>query len=138
MTRVATVLTHRRVGETAPALGALLAAARRADVTLRFDPDETRKHGLTPGEGLELNADLKHAVDLCIVMGGDGTILTALREYANTGVAVFAVNFGEVGSSRRSTRTGWTRSSTARSQASSTRWSCRASRSAAPKARGRR
>jgi NAD+ kinase len=30
-------------------------------------------------------------------MGGDGTILTALREYANTGVPVFAVNFGEVG-----------------------------------------
>jgi NAD+ kinase len=97
VSRVATVLTHRRVGETAPALDALLAAARRANVTLRFDSDETRKHGLTPGEGLELNADLTHAVDLCIVMGGDGTILTALREYANTGVAVFAVNFGEVG-----------------------------------------
>ena len=30
-------------------------------------------------------------------MGGDGTILTALREYAGTGVPVFAVNFGEVG-----------------------------------------
>jgi NAD+ kinase len=97
VTRVATVLTHRRVSETAPALHALLAAARRAGVTLRFDPEETRKHGLEPGEGLELNAELTHAVDLCIVMGGDGTILTALREYANTGVAVFAVNFGEVG-----------------------------------------
>ena len=30
-------------------------------------------------------------------MGGDGTILTALRHYAGTGVPVFAVNFGEVG-----------------------------------------
>jgi NAD+ kinase len=30
-------------------------------------------------------------------MGGDGTILTALRGYAGTGVPVFAVNFGEVG-----------------------------------------
>ena len=30
-------------------------------------------------------------------MGGDGDILTALREYAGTGVPVFAVNFGEVG-----------------------------------------
>src|ERR671918_2917026 len=30
-------------------------------------------------------------------MGGDGTILTALRDYAGTGVPVFAVNFGEVG-----------------------------------------
>jgi NAD+ kinase len=97
VSRVASVLTHRRVGETASALEALLAAARRACVTLRFDPEETRKHGLSPREGLELNAQLTHAVDLCIVMGGDGTILTALREYANTDVAVFAVNFGEVG-----------------------------------------
>ena len=97
MSRVATVLTHRRVSETASALGALLAAAHRAGVTLRFDAEETRKHGLVPGEGLELDAELSHDVDLCVVMGGDGTILTALREYANTGVAVFAVNFGEVG-----------------------------------------
>jgi NAD+ kinase len=36
-------------------------------------------------------------VDLCVVLGGDGTILTALRHYADTGVPVFAVNYGEVG-----------------------------------------
>ena len=30
-------------------------------------------------------------------MGGDGTILSALRDYAGSGVPVFAVNFGEVG-----------------------------------------
>jgi NAD+ kinase len=36
-------------------------------------------------------------VVLCIAMGGDGTILSALRHYAGTGVPVFAVNFGEVG-----------------------------------------
>jgi NAD+ kinase len=30
-------------------------------------------------------------------MGGDGTILSALRHYAGTSVPVFAVNFGEVG-----------------------------------------
>ena len=31
------------------------------------------------------------------MLGGDGTILTALREYAGTGTPVFAVNYGEVG-----------------------------------------
>ena len=46
MTRVASVLTHRRAVDTADALAALIAAAARAGVTLRFDAEETRKHGL--------------------------------------------------------------------------------------------
>jgi NAD+ kinase len=97
LTRVASVLTHRRAGETAPALAALIAAAERAGVTLRFDANETQKHGLQRGERLLVDAPLERDVDLCVVMGGDGTILTALREYACTGVPVFAVNFGEIG-----------------------------------------
>jgi NAD+ kinase len=36
-------------------------------------------------------------VDLCIGLGGDGTILRCLRLYARTQVPVFGVNFGEVG-----------------------------------------
>ncbi len=51
MTRVASVLTHRRAVDTAAALAALIAAAARAGVTLRFDAEETRKHGLAPGRG---------------------------------------------------------------------------------------
>ena len=39
--RFATVLTHRRPAETAPALRQLLELARDAGVTLRFDRDET-------------------------------------------------------------------------------------------------
>jgi len=97
VSRVATVLTHRRATDTADALAALIGAATRARVTLRFDPDETRKHGLAAGDGIVVDAPLDRDVDLCVVMGGDGTILTALREYAGTRVPVFAVNFGEVG-----------------------------------------
>jgi NAD+ kinase len=95
--KAASVFTHRRVEDTAPALRELIAAARRAGAVLRFDEDETSKHKLTPGEGIELNAARIDDVELCIVMGGDGTILTALRHYSDTGVPVFAVNFGEVG-----------------------------------------
>jgi len=92
-----TVLTHKRAEETAGALGELVAAARRAGATLRFDTAETRRHGLASGEGIEVDAPLATDVDLCVVLGGDGTILTALRAYAGTGVPVFAVNYGEVG-----------------------------------------
>jgi NAD+ kinase len=95
--RAASVLTHRRVSETGTALRELIAAARRAGVVLRFNADETSKHQLRPGEGIELDSTQTDDVDMCIVMGGDGTILTALRHYAGTGVPVFAVNFGEVG-----------------------------------------
>jgi NAD+ kinase len=97
-TRVATVITHRRVDETAGAVRELVAAARRADVTLRFSTNEGAKHSLVPDEGIEIGDLGDGRVDLCVVLGGDGTILTALREYAGTDVPVFAVNYGEVGS----------------------------------------
>jgi NAD+ kinase len=95
--RSASVFTHRRVAETARAMRELIAAARRAGVTLRFSEDEARKHTLRPGEGVEIGPAEPEDVDLCIALGGDGTILAALRHYAGAGVPVFAVNFGEVG-----------------------------------------
>ena len=97
MSPVASVLTHRRAPDTAPAVAALIAAARRAGATLRFDAEETAKHGLVGDDVVLVDRALSHDVDLCVVMGGDGTILTALRAYVNTGVPVFAINFGEVG-----------------------------------------
>jgi NAD+ kinase len=95
--KLATVLTHGRPGQTADALESLRQAAVEAGYVLRFDREEVAKHGLTPAEGLELDAPLSDDVDLCVVLGGDGTILRALRRYAATSVPVFAVNFGEVG-----------------------------------------
>jgi NAD+ kinase len=64
---------------------------------LFIDPDETRKHRLEHGPGLEVDVEGPLDVDICFALGGDGTILTALRKYAGTGVPVFAVNFGEIG-----------------------------------------
>ncbi len=95
--RIATVMTHRRASDTAGALRELVEAARRRDVTLRFDEEETRKHGLVAADAIEVDTPLSRDADLCLVLGGDGTILTALREYAGTGIPVFAVNYGEVG-----------------------------------------
>jgi NAD+ kinase len=94
--RTVTVMTHRRVTETSGAVRELIAGARRAGVTLRFSEDEAAKHGLADAPSVAVG-EVVSDVDLCIVLGGDGTILTALRDYAGTGVPVFAVNFGEVG-----------------------------------------
>jgi NAD+ kinase len=93
----ATVFTHRRPAETGPAVEELLGLARDAGAVLRLDPEETRKHRLSRAAGLELDADVRPDVDMCFALGGDGTILSALRTYAGTGVPVFAVNFGEIG-----------------------------------------
>jgi NAD+ kinase len=91
------VITHRRLNGLREALSELSAAARRAGATLVYDADEARKHGHAAGEGVELVEALDTSVDLCVVLGGDGSILTALRQFAGTGVPVFAINYGEVG-----------------------------------------
>jgi NAD+ kinase len=89
-------MTHRRGGgDIAAAVADLLAAARAEGVTLCLVQQEAERHGIEPGPGLEIGP--LGEVDLCIVLGGDGTILTALRTYAGSEVPVFAVNFGEVG-----------------------------------------
>jgi NAD+ kinase len=96
--RVATVFTHKRPAETHAALEQLCALAERDGWTLRLSPDETAKHGVAERDGvLVADAPLERHVDLCVVLGGDGTILHALRAYAGTGVPVFGVNYGEVG-----------------------------------------
>jgi NAD+ kinase len=95
--REISVLTHRHPEDTTQALRRLAQQAAAAGVTLRLDEDETRKHALEGRPGVELNAPLKDDVELCLVLGGDGTILRALQRYAGTGVPVFAVNFGEIG-----------------------------------------
>jgi NAD+ kinase len=75
----------------------LLELAREYGAVLRFDPEETRKHELEPADGLLLDAPISPDVDICFALGGDGTILSALRTYSGSGVPVFGVNFGEVG-----------------------------------------
>ncbi len=95
---VVTVFTHARPAGTHEAVAVLQRLAAQAGATLRFDPEETDKHGIE-GDGERVIADalIERDVDLCIVLGGDGTILRALREYTGTKVPVFAVNYGEVG-----------------------------------------
>jgi NAD+ kinase len=95
--KVATVFTHRRPDETHAALEQLCELARGDGWTLRFSPEETAKHGLAARDGVVVDAPVQRDVDLCVALGGDGTILHALRAYADTRVPVYGVNYGEVG-----------------------------------------
>jgi NAD+ kinase len=70
-------------------------AARKADVQLVVTPDEYQKHG-EAAAGMERVPDGERP-DVCLVLGGDGSILYALRRFANTRVPVFGINFGTVG-----------------------------------------
>jgi NAD+ kinase len=69
--------------------------ARAAGVQLVSTPDEHEKH-LDAATHVERVADGERP-DVCLVLGGDGSILYALRHFAHTGVPVFGINFGTVG-----------------------------------------
>jgi NAD+ kinase len=95
--RAITVLTHQYPKETSEAIRQLVDYAAQAGVEVRLPEEEAAKHELEPREGLALNADPDGDTDLAIVLGGDGTILTALRMFAGRKAPVFAINYGAIG-----------------------------------------
>jgi NAD+ kinase len=94
--RVAAVITHSHPPATTDAVGLAVAAAREAGWRLVATPEELAKHG-EAAAGIEAVSQLPRQADLCLVLGGDGSILYALRHFARSGVPVFGVNFGTVG-----------------------------------------
>ncbi len=93
--KTAALITHSHPPAATEAVVIAVAAAREAGWRLVADQVELDKHGESAA-GVELEGgDLRP--DLCLVLGGDGTILHALRRFGGTGVPVFGVNFGTVG-----------------------------------------
>jgi NAD+ kinase len=95
-TRTAVLYTHSNPPGTDAAIRAAVEAAERGSFALVADAEELAKHG-DAAAGVRRVDSLPERPDLCLVLGGDGTILKALRAYAGTEVPVFGVNFGTIG-----------------------------------------
>ncbi len=87
----AAVITHGKPETIGAALERLQGVADSAGVELLYPGEEVEKHRLGSDQG-----DVGVA-DLAVVLGGDGTMLRALKRFLGTGVPVLGVNFGRVG-----------------------------------------
>jgi NAD+ kinase len=94
--KTAVLFTHTHPEHLGSALREAVNTVTDSACTLIATPEERDKHG-DAAAGIEEVGQLPERPDLCLVLGGDGTILQALRTYAGSGVPVFAVNFGTVG-----------------------------------------
>lgn len=92
------LMTHDAVRGIESPVRALLAACSERGVELCIDEREAARDRLT-ALGVHVIPDVTAdpEVRVCITLGGDGTILRALRDFTGTGIPVFAVNFGQVG-----------------------------------------
>jgi NAD+ kinase len=88
--RRAAVITHGQAETVRAPLARLRVVAEERGVELVLPADEVAKHGD------DAAGDVSSA-DLAVVLGGDGTMLRALKTFLGTPVPVFGVNFGRVG-----------------------------------------
>ena len=94
--RVAALSTHSHPPATSEAVALAVSIAHEAGWRLVATAEEVAKHD-GAAAGIEIVDALPRQADLCLVLGGDGTILRSLRHFARSGVPVFGVNFGTVG-----------------------------------------
>lgn len=94
--RTAALLTHTHPEQTTEAVRAAVAAAERVGCSLYASESELEKQRGADGSIRPLDR-LEGDPDICLVFGGDGTILKGMRAYADTEVPVFGFNYGTVG-----------------------------------------
>jgi NAD+ kinase len=92
------VLTGAASAATDAALDELAAARERLDVELLMPADEAGRHRDAAALGYAVVDDAAlRAADVCLVFGGDGTILRSLGRLLGSRVPTLGVNYGNVG-----------------------------------------
>ena len=94
--KTAALITHSHPPAATEAVAVVVRVAREMGWRVVAPEHELDKHG-SAAAGVELVPEAEQQPDLCLVLGGDGSLLYALRRFAGTGVPVFGVNFGTVG-----------------------------------------
>ena len=95
--RAITLFTHSYPSDTAAAVERIIAEATGAGIEVHVPVAEAEKHGIEARPGVTIADGPEDDTDLAVVLGGDGTILAALRTYAGRGIPVFAFNYGAIG-----------------------------------------
>jgi NAD+ kinase len=91
------LFTHTHPEQTRAAVHRLVEALGQAGVAIVAGAEEAEKHGLQD-DGVGIVDDPAAAgADVAVVLGGDGSMLAALREFAGQDVPVFSFNYGAVG-----------------------------------------
>lgn len=93
--KTAALITHSHPPSASEAVAVAAEVANELGWRLAASQEELEKHG-SAAAGVDVTAE--HTLpEICLVLGGDGSILHALRRYARTEIPVFGVNFGTVG-----------------------------------------
>ena len=92
-----TLFSHQNVADTGPAIEQIIGRLVAEGIHVQVPQTEVEKHGFAEREGVALGTDPLGDTDLAVVLGGDGSILTAMRLFAGRDVPVFSFNFGAIG-----------------------------------------
>jgi NAD+ kinase len=102
------VLSHLFTEATRAALAQLAAASEDLGLELLMPADEAAKHDGAEAAGYRVvDEQALRTADLCLVFGGDGTILRALGRLLGSSVPTLGVNYGNVGFLASLPRDGW-------------------------------
>lgn len=101
LVRTVALITHQVPAVVAETLSEVMRVLRERGVSVALPPGESAKHPNLLAEGAgeccEAAREDLAGVDLCLVLGGDGTMLRALRLTRDLAVPVAGINLGRVG-----------------------------------------